>query len=280
MSLEFSRASAADGQKFVFADEGSGPLVILLHGFPDTPYGWDRIAPALAAAGYRVVRPWLHGYHPETIIEGRGYDALAIAADPIALLDALGEKEAILVGHDWGAGITYGAAALAPERWRAIVPIAIPHPRLLPRSPQMLWKARHFFALKMPWAEAAARRGDFGYVDTLYKRWAPSWSGEGRDHSLAEVKRCFTDERSFSGALDYYRAWKPKLEPELAKPPAVRCLVVGGTDDIPPASTFEQTAEIMGPGSEALIVDGAGHWPHREDEDGFIAALIRFCGEI
>jgi len=144
MSDGFERVSTDDGQTFVYSEQGSGSLVVMFHGFPDTPYGWQTIAATVAAAGYRVVTPWLRGYHPETLVEGRGYGAADLASDPIRLLDALGEKSAVLVGHDWGASLVYGAASLAPDRVRAIVPIDIPHPSLLKPSLSALWSIRHF----------------------------------------------------------------------------------------------------------------------------------------
>jgi pimeloyl-ACP methyl ester carboxylesterase len=280
MAQEWSRIAADDGQGFVFAETGEGPLVILLHGFPDTPHGWERIAAGLADAGYRAVRPWLRGYHPDTIVEGRGYDPVTIGSDPIAFLDALGEREAILVGHDWGASMVYGAATLHPDRVRAIVPIGIPHPSLLPRDPRTLWAARHFLSLKMPWAERTVRRADFAYLDTLYGRWAPNWAGPARERSLADAKDAFSDERSLSGALDYYRALSPRTPPELARPPSARGLVVGGTTDILDPDLYERTVSLLGVGSDSLIVEGAGHWPHREDEEAFLTRLISFVGEV
>ena len=280
MTEEWSRVAADNGQRFVFAEAGDGPLIILLHGFPDTPHGWERIAAGLADGGYRVVRPWLRGYHPDTIVEGRPYDPVTIASDPITFLDALGEQEAILVGHDWGASVVYAAATLHPDRVRAIVPIGIPHPTLLPRNPSTLWAARHFLALKMPWAEKAVRRADFAYLETLYKRWSPNWVGAAREQSLADVKSAFADQRSLSGALDYYRALSPRPAPELARPPSARGLVVGGTTDILDPDLYERTVGLLGPGSDSLIVEGAGHWPHREGEDAFLARLIQFAGEV
>jgi pimeloyl-ACP methyl ester carboxylesterase len=280
MAEEWSRNAADDGQGFVFGEAGDGPLIILLHGFPDTPHSWERIAAGLADAGYRAVRPWLRGYHPDTIVEGRPYDPVTIASDPITFLDALGERDAILVGHDWGASIVYGAATLYPDRVRAIVPIAIPHPTLLPRNPSTLWAARHFLALKMPWAESAVRRADFAYLETLYRRWAPNWAGAARERSLADAKSAFADERSLSGALDYYRALSLRPAPELARPPSVRGLVVGGTSDILDRGLYERTAGLLGAGSDSLIVEGAGHWPHREREEAFLARLIAFAGEV
>ena len=273
---EWTSVAAPTGQRFVFAESGDGPPVLFLHGFPDTPHGWDRIASAVADRGYRTIRPWLRGYHPDTLVDGRGYDALTIARDPLELMDALGIERAVLVGHDWGAAITYGAAAVAPERFRAIVPIAIPHVSLLPRDPATLWHARHFVGYKMPWADAMTRRGDFAYLDRLYRRWAPNWSGPVREECLRNVKECFREPSSLKGSIDYYRALSPKPPRELIKPPQVRTLAVGGTVDLVPADRFVKTAERMGPGSEALIVDGAGHWPHREGEDEFIATLLEF----
>ena len=280
MTEKWSKIAADDGQGFVFAEAGEGPLIILLHGFPDTPQGWERIAAGLADAGYRTVRPWLRGYHPDTIVEGRPYDPVTIGSDPITFLDALGERDAILVGHDWGASMVYSAATLHPARVRAIVPIAIPHPTLLPRNPSTLWAARHFLALKMPWAESAVRRADFAYLDTLYRRWSPNWGGAARDRSLADAKSAFADQRSLSGALDYYRALSPRPAPELARPPLARGLVVGGTTDILDPDLYQRTVGLLGAGSDSLIVEGAGHWPHREGEGIFLARLIEFAGEI
>ena len=279
MAQQWSTITGDDGQGFVFADAGDGPLVVLLHGFPDTPAGWDGIAAGLADAGYRVASPWLRGYHPDTIVAGRPYDLVTIGSDPIAFLDALGEREAILVGHDWGAAMVYGAATFHPDRVQGIVPIAIPHPALLPRDPSALWSARHFLALRTPWAEATVRRGDYAYLERLYRRWSPNWRGAARDRSLAAAKRAFADERSLRGALGYYRALSLRPVREFARAPQTRGLVVAGTTDLEP-SVYEQTAELLGEGSDALIVDGAGHWPHREDEDAFLARLIGFAREL
>ncbi|WP_320669561.1 alpha/beta fold hydrolase [Patulibacter defluvii] len=272
----FTPITGPDGRTHVVADDGEGPLVVLLHGFPDTPHGWDPTARALVAAGFRAVRPWLRGYHPATTVPGRPYDALTIAEDPLSLLDALGERQAIVVGHDWGSVIAYGVATLAPERIRAIVPVGLPHPTLLPQNLATLWAARHFMVHKLPFAEALARRNDFAYIDRLYRRWSPSWSGRAREACVDRVRACFADPRSLHEALNYYRALSTKVEPRLATPPAVPGLVVGGGGEHVLEGTFDQTAERLGEGSSALVVPGAGHWPHREGEERFLAALVPF----
>ena len=276
---DFSRIEGADGLRFVFAEAGEGPAVLLLHGFPDTPHGLGRIAAAVAGTGHRALRPWLRGYHPDTIVPGRPYDALTIGRDALAFLDAAGEREAVIVGHDWGAIVSYSAAALAPDRVRAIVPIAFPHPADLPQMPAVLWDARHMIGLKMPFADQRVRRGDFAYFGKVYRRWAPAWQGRERDASLAAAKRALSDPRTLEAALGYYRALQLRPRSELRRHPPVPGLVAAGTTDLDP-DVYRGTAERLAPGSESWIAEGAGHWPHREQEDGFIERLLEFLGNL
>jgi pimeloyl-ACP methyl ester carboxylesterase len=273
--LDFRRASA-DGQTFVYRDSGEGPLVVLLHGFPDTPNGWRGTQAALNAAGYRTVVPYLRGYHPETIVPGRGYGRKEIGEDPIRLLDAIGEQSAVIVGHDWGAAITYGAATIAPERVRAACAVAIPHPNTLKPSLPLLWGGRHFLTLRLPTGTWLARRGDFAYIDALVRRWAPRWSGPEREETLRDVKRAFADPAVLDGALAYYRAQRPGGAPRLTQP----AMVVGGTTDIVPPSLFHETPSYCDGPCEVLIIDGAGHWPHRENAELFDQRLTAFLGGL
>lgn len=273
---ELKRASAG-GQTFVFGDSGEGPLVVLFHGFPDTPAGWAATRDALNANGYRTIVPYLRGYHPDTIVPGRRYGGGEIAADAIALLDAVGAEQAVLVGHDWGAAVVYRAAALAPERVRAICAVAIPHPRLLGRSPALLWRARHFITLALPSGRRLARRRDFAYLDTLIRRWAPHWSGDAREQTLADVKRCFSDPRVLDAALGYYRDASPGADLQRLATPA---LVVGGTTDIVRREAFERSSEVFDSECEVMIAEGAGHWPHRERAPEFEQRLLGFLARV
>ena len=273
--MEFTTTTHG-AQAFVHADSGEGPLVLLYHGFPDLPTGWAETQRVLNEAGYRTVIPYLRGYHPDTIVPGRGYGGLEAAQDAITLLDALGAGDAVIVGHDWGASVAYRAAELAPERVRAIVPVAIPHLSLLKPSPRLLWKARHFIALGLPSRRRVARRDDFAYIDTLMRRWAPNWSGADRDATLREVKAAFADERVLDGALSYYRDRTVKGIGDLGQP----ALIVGGTTDISPPELFRASPDHFTGPAEALILDGAGHWPHRERADAFHARLLGFLAGL
>jgi pimeloyl-ACP methyl ester carboxylesterase len=277
--MEFQTIESA-GQPFVVSQQGEGPDVVLVHGFPDTPHSYQALQDALVAAGWRVTVPWLRGYHPATIVPGRPYDFETIGRDGLALLDAIGAQRAVIVGHDWGALMAFVMATLAPERVRGLVTIAIPHPSLLQRSPASLYRARHFLALKLPWAQASTRRGDFAYLERLYTRWAPNWSGPAREQSLAEVKRALSEPAALKGAIDYYRALPLGGSKLLEHPPAVPNLAVGGTADLVPAELYRASAELFPAPSRALIVEGAGHWPHREDEAAVVPEIVRFVSEL
>jgi pimeloyl-ACP methyl ester carboxylesterase len=274
--MELESANFGD-QRFVFADTGEGPPVVLFHGFPDTPAGWAPTAQVLNAAGYRAIVPFLRGYHPDTIVPGRRYGSREIGEDAIRLLDALGLDAAVLVGHDWGAGVVYQAAAQAPERLSALCAVAIPHPRKISRSLALLWRARHFITLRLPTGPWLARRNDFAYLDALMRRWAPRWSGPEREATLAEVKRCFGDSEVLHAALGYYRDSRPGGEPgELHMP----TMIVGGTTDIIEPSAFTESAELLAGPHEIVIAEGAGHWPHREAADLFHERLVTFLAAL
>lgn len=277
--MEFRTISGGE-QRYVISQAGDGPDIVLLHGFPDTPYAFSQLQDALVAAGWRVTVPWLRGYHPDTIVDGRGYDAETLGRDGIGLLDAIGAQRAVVVGHDWGALIAYVMATVAPERVNAMVTLAIPHPSLLPRTPASLWAARHFLALKLPWAARSFRRNDFAYLEELYGRWAPNWSGPERDESVRLAKQALSSEATLNGALDYYRALPLGGSQLLEKAPAVAGLIVGGTVDLVPAELFTATAALLGEPSRALIVEGAGHWPHREDAAAVVPEIVRFVREL
>lgn len=113
--------------KMSILDSGQGPLVLLCHGFPETKYAWRHQINALAQAGYRAVAPDMRGYGqtdaPERVEQ---YTIFHAVGDLVALLDALGEQQAVVVGHDWGATIAWQAALLRPDRFRAVVALSVP----------------------------------------------------------------------------------------------------------------------------------------------------------
>lgn len=121
-----------NGIRMHFAEQGEGPLVLLCHGFPECWYAWHRQLMALAAAGYHVVAPDQRGYGqtdcPPAV---EAYTILHLVGDMVGLLDALGEEQAVIVGHDWGANVAWNAALMRPDRFRAVIAMSVPY---IPRS--------------------------------------------------------------------------------------------------------------------------------------------------
>jgi pimeloyl-ACP methyl ester carboxylesterase len=134
MSNEVShRLVQTNGIQTHIAEQGEGPLVVLLHGFPESWYSWRHQLPALAAAGYHAVAPDLRGYgqtdRPADVAQ---YSQLHLVGDLIGLLDALGEEQAVVVAHDFGTSVAWNAALLRPDRIRGVVALSVPY---LPRGP-------------------------------------------------------------------------------------------------------------------------------------------------
>ena len=127
------RTVATNGVELNVVDVGSGPPVVLAHGFPELSYSWRHQVPALAAAGYRVLAPDQRGYgkssRPDAIEE---YDIVHLTNDLLGLLDDIGEERAVFVGHDWGSMVVWQLSLLAPERVAGVVGMSVP---FIPRAP-------------------------------------------------------------------------------------------------------------------------------------------------
>src|SRR6478609_1494587 len=172
-AIEFVQAN---GLRFACLIEGQGPLVLAAHGFPDTAHSWDAVRPAIAALGFRVVTPFMRGYAPTEIPSKPDYDSDTLGADLLALIAALGESSAVIIGHDWGASAAYSAAGLDPSRVRALVTIGIPHPASVVPTLGLAWTVRHFLTLRLPGAAGRLAANDFAEVDSLVARWSPGWA--------------------------------------------------------------------------------------------------------
>jgi len=133
MSETTQRMIESNGIRLNIAEQGKGPLVLLCHGFPESWYSWRHQIDALAAAGFHAVAPDMRGYgksdRPEAIDQ---YTIFHLVGDLVGLLDALEVPTAVIVGHDWGAGIAWQAARLRPDRFRAVVALSVP---FRPRGP-------------------------------------------------------------------------------------------------------------------------------------------------
>jgi pimeloyl-ACP methyl ester carboxylesterase len=264
----------ANGLTFATLSQGEGPLALCLHGFPDSAWTWRHLLPELAAAGYRGVAPFLRGYAPTTIPDDGLYQSGAIAADANALHDALGgDGDAVIIGHDWGALATYGAAGHAPDRWSKVVVAAVPPPATVAGaffSYDQLRRSWYMFFFQSALADLAVPLDDLAFLDRLWADWSPAYVDSSED--LAHVKDCLRDPANLAAALGYYRATlgtgarSPEydaIEAAGAAPLTQPALYLhGATDGCMGAELIDDSvrASLPADGSRVEIVADAGHF--------------------
>ena len=287
MDLQEGRIAVNDVElAYLGAGPEDGPLALCLHGFPDSAWTWRFLAPELAAAGFRVVAPFLRGYAPSAVPADGRYQAGVLALDALELHSALGgDGSAVLIGHDWGALAAYGAASGGAERWRRVVAAAVPPALELQAlfSYEQVKRSFYMFVFQWPLAEVIVGADDLLFIDRLWADWSPGYDGA---EDVARVKACLRDPANLTAALGYYRATLGAVpqDPALADlqaatgtPPPQPTLYLHGTDDGCMAVTLtEGTAEQLAPGSRMEVVPGTGHFLHLERPDVVNRAIVDF----
>jgi len=261
---------------FTAIEHGTGPLVLCLHGFPDSPRSFRAQFDTLATAGYRVLAPTLRGYEPSSQPADRDYRVQTLASDVIAWLDHLGVERCHLVGHDWGAIISYSAAAAAPHRFYSLTTIAVPHLarmlRVMPfKCPSQIARSWYilFFQLRGI-ADYVLSKDDWALVDQLWRAWSPDY--ELPESERRALKQVLSQPGVKRAALSYYRslprAWfDPASRSLLFKPiEAPTLTVTGAHDGCMDTRLFEA---LMRPkdfpaGLNIARIADAGHFPHLE----------------
>ena len=276
---------SANGLQFACVEEGDGPLVLLLHGFPDNALTWDRVMPGLAGAGYRAVAPFMRGYPPTEIPADGRFGPAVLGDDVVGLLGALGDGPAFVVGHDWGTTATYAALTRRPESVKRAVVIANAHPAALPRifeQPDLLHAVFHTWLFKLPgFAERALTVNDFALVDYLWQLWFPSH--EDVEH-VKRVKQTLAAPGAAGAALAYYRAFMqtPTDDPEFTQrsfqATTVPVLSIHGSNDAlaPLAEGEEQHFEAE---YRRELVEGAGHFVQRENPERLTELILEWISE-
>jgi pimeloyl-ACP methyl ester carboxylesterase len=275
MELHRGRAKA-NGVTFHYLEAGRGPLVLCLHGFPDNAYTYTELLPALADAGFRGVAPFMRGYAPTSPAPDGRYQSVLLAQDAIGLITALGAERARLVGHDWGAAATYGAAALAAERIERIVTIGAAHPAAVRGSLSASYERHkgiwHAYFFQMPFAEQVVAADDFAFLERWWRDASPEYDPSP---VIERVKETFRQPGVVKAALDYYRhSFHPaNRDPALqalqdrasSAPTPVPTLALHGTRDRPGRlETFEGMDDLFAAGVEKVVFPGAGHFVHVE----------------
>ncbi|SFQ60138.1 alpha/beta fold hydrolase [Hymenobacter arizonensis] len=187
-----------------------GPLVLLLHGFPEFWYAWRHQIPALADAGFRVWAPDQRGYNlsdkPRRV---RDYAIDQLAADIIGLINAAGEQTAAVVGHDWGAAVAWHLAAHHPDRISRAAILNVPHPQVLSRAlrrkPGQLLKSWYVFFFQLPWVPEALVRLRGWWLGRKTLR-GTSRRGTFTDEDLALYRAAWAQPRAMRSMINWYRA--------------------------------------------------------------------------
>ncbi|GGQ65443.1 alpha/beta fold hydrolase [Kitasatospora griseola] len=302
------RTIEAPAGRLHLVEQGTGPLVLLVHGFPESWYSWRRQLPALAAAGYRAVALDVRGYGRSSKPAGTdAYRMLDLVADNVALVRALGEETAVVVGHDWGANIAATSALLHPEVFRAVGLLSVPYaPPGGPRPTDVFARMggdQEFYVsyFQEPGRAEAEMEPDVrGWLAGFYAAMSADTmpaDGAPDPHFVARaggrLRDRFPDGRlpawlteddldvyagefertGLTGALNRYRAmdrdWED-LAPHAGAPIEQPSLFVGGALD---ASTTWMAEAIDAfpatlPGLTAThVLDGCGHWTQQERPD-------------
>ncbi len=277
------RAVSANGIRLHVAECGDGPLVVLLHGFPEFWYAWRHQLVRLAARGYRAVAVDLRGYG-DSDKPPRGYDLWTLAGDAAGLVPALGEGRAALVGHGWGGVVGWTVAALHPRRVNALVAVAAPHPlaiwRGVGRDPRGQGRALAAVAgFQLPrWPEYALRVDEGAGVERFMRaRAGAEWAATADFTGVVARYRAAARIPGVAYcAMEYYRwAVRSQMRAEgrrfataVARPTEVPVLGLHGADDpwlLP--RTAAASTPWAGERHELEVLAGVGHFPHEERPD-------------
>jgi pimeloyl-ACP methyl ester carboxylesterase len=258
-----------NGLRIAYLEEGEGPLVLFLHGFPDNALSYRRQLSFFAKAGYRAVAPFLRGYAPTQVPLDGKYDPLTLARDVEGLIAALSpSKHASLVGMDWGGTAIFGVLATAPSAVDAAVVMATPHPvtyLAMRKDPEVLHATFHLYYFQMPGVAADVGREGLPLIDYLWRLWAPSFKNEAHVRS---VKQTLSAPGNLKAALAYYPAFFAAAAAGQipVKPITTPTLTIYGSED-PTSTRYSALEEPMFKGPyQRVVLPGVGHFPHLEGE--------------
>jgi len=305
----------ANGIRMRVAQEGAGPLVLFCHGWPESWYSWRSQLAAVASAGYRAAAPDMRGYGAtDAPAEIDQYTMLHLVGDMVELVKALGETQAVIVGHDWGAAVAWNCALLRPDIFRAVVGMSVPFAppghidllRALEKQGIHRFYMQYFQTPGVAEAEfeadvaASLRRiffsasGDApegtgfgmlqpgkGYLDnTIDPATLPPWLGDAElAYYVGEYQRA-----GFRGGLNWYRnlrrSWE-LLAPWRGRGVLQPALFIAGARDavlkFPASRSQIEHYPATLPGLRGChILEGAGHWVQRERADAVNALLLEF----
>jgi epoxide hydrolase 4 len=260
------RRLAVNGLRLHLVEAGAGPLVVLLHGFPEFWYSWRRQLPALAAAGFHAVAPDLRGYNesdkPPNV---RDYRLRHLVDDVAGLIAALGERQVHIVGHDWGGVIAWKLAMLRPELVHRLVILNAPHPAAFARElrrPAQWLRSLYMLLFQFPWLpECLLSARDFTLLARTLRR-EPVSPDAFTAADVAHYKHALARPGALTAALNYYRAMF-RYPSELRRgfrPIAAPTLLIWGERDRYLGIGMTEGLTRWVPNLQVVRIPNASHW--------------------
>lgn len=260
-----------------------GPLVVLLHGFPEFWYGWRHQLQALAAAGFRVWAPDQRGYNrsdkPPRVAD---YSMEQLGADALGLLDAAGAAKATVIGHDWGAAVTWWLAGHHPERLHRVAILNVPHPAVLGqalrRTPRQLLKSWYIFFFQLPWLpERLFRRREFRFGRGALR--GTSRPSTFTSDDLRQYTAAWAQPGALTGMINWYRAaFRRARGVGAVGRITIPVRILWGRQDAFLVPELAQLSQQQCSQGELFYFDHATHWLHQEEPDAVNQRLLEFLG--
>ncbi|MGV0626789.1 alpha/beta fold hydrolase [Mycolicibacter minnesotensis] len=268
------------------------PVALCLHGFPDTAYGWRRVAPRLVAAGWHVVAPFMRGYAPSSIPADGSYHVGALMDDALRVYRAVGGTgRDVVIGHDWGALAATGLAAMPDSPFAKAVIMSVPPPAVLRgvrgkgrlalagKLPAQLLRSWYISYFQLPWLP---ERSASWVLPLLWRRWSPGYPAET---DLRHVDAAIGTPEGWRAALGPYRALRRLRVPAgyaelnrhwLAVPRLPSLYLHGRTDGCMSADFTQWVQPALPAGSAAAVVENAGHFLQLEQPDEVADRVLQF----
>jgi pimeloyl-ACP methyl ester carboxylesterase len=265
----------------VMAGPEEGPLVVLLHGFPELWYGWRHQIAPLAAAGFRVVVPDQRGYNLSDKPRGvRAYNLDHLALDIVGLLDTLGRETACIAGHDWGGAVAWWLGIKHGQRIERLALLNMPHLKVMNRhlwtSAAQLRKSAYIFLFQLPWLpERRLARQDWEVAARALQ--STSRPGTFSDADLAVYRAAWSQPGALTAMLNWYRAAlraRPRWPRDLRV--HVPALLIWGTRDRFLGAEMAQPSIDLCDDGRLVLVDEATHWVQHEEPERVNDLLIDF----
>jgi pimeloyl-ACP methyl ester carboxylesterase len=307
-----SRTISANGIDIFLLEQGEGPLVLLCHGWPELSYSWRHQIPALAAAGFHVAVPDMRGFgRTAAPADVKAYSILDTVGDMVALVEALGEKQAIIVGHDWGAPVAWHAALFRPDLFKAVAGLSVPPPfrgRARPLDTLRESGITNFYwqYFQTPGVAEAEFERDVGLSmrtllgrgfsdpsaslfiedgkgflgDARADRSLPDWLSEADLAHFTEAYR----KSGFRGGLNWYRNidrnWELTAPWQGAQIRQPSLFIAGSRDSVITglmgAKRVSEMERVLPNLRQKLIIEGAGHWVQQEQPAEVSRLLLQF----